>query len=96
VYNITGPHALSYRDVAQTFTNTIGHEVKYQPISFDDAKNAMVQMGMSEWSASAINELSHALQEGAFDRVTNVVRDVGKKEPLTLVQFIRENVALFR
>jgi uncharacterized protein YbjT (DUF2867 family) len=96
VYDITGPHALSYRDVAQTFTNTVGHEVKYRPISFEDAKNAMLQMGMSEWSANAINDLSQALQDGAFDRVTNVVRDVGKKEPTTLVQFIQENVALFR
>jgi uncharacterized protein YbjT (DUF2867 family) len=94
-YEITGPQSLGYRDIAQMFTNLIGHPVKYQNISFEDAKKAMVQMGMSEWTADAINELSQALQEGEFDKVTNTVREVGKKEPYTLVQFIQDNINLF-
>jgi hypothetical protein len=28
--------------------------------------------------------------------VTNVVREVGKKEPTTLDQFVRENAGVFR
>ena len=95
-YDVTGPHALGYRDVAQTFTNLTDHPVKYQNISFEDAKQAMMQMGLSEWIANAINELSRGLQEGLFANVTNTVREVGKKEPFTLVQFIQDNIDLFR
>jgi len=32
---------------------------------------------------------------GNFARVTDVVRRVGKKEPVTLEQFVRENAGVF-
>jgi uncharacterized protein YbjT (DUF2867 family) len=95
-YDITGPTALSYHDVAQMFTNLTDHKVTYQNISFDEAKHAMLGMGMTEWMVTAINELSQGLQEGLFSHVTNVIREVGKKEPITRVQFIQDNIEVFR
>lgn len=96
VYEITGPQSLTYHDIAQMFTNLTDHHVTYQNVTFEDAKKAMTQMGISEWLANGINELSQGLQEGIFANVTKIVREVGKKEPTTLVQFIQENINLFR
>ncbi len=95
-YEITGPQSLTYHDIAQMFTNLTDHHVSYQNVTFEDAKKAMTQMGISEWLANGINELSQGLQEGIFTNVTKTVRDVGKKEPITLVQFIQENIEVFR
>src|SRR5438045_551010 len=44
----------------------------------------------------AINELNLGMKEGLFNQVSDVVRRVGKKEPITLEQFIREHAAAFQ
>jgi uncharacterized protein YbjT (DUF2867 family) len=96
VYDITGPAALGYADVAATFARVLGRPVAYVDVPPAAAKQGMVAGGMPEWVADALNELSEQMKLGRFAEVTDVVRRVGKKEPVTLEQFVRENAAAFR
>jgi len=96
VYDITGPQSLSYSDVADIFARVLGREIRYTEVPPAQAKQGMMQMGMPEWLADAINQLSEGMKKGQFDRVTNIVRDVGKKEPTAVEQFVRENAAQFQ
>jgi uncharacterized protein YbjT (DUF2867 family) len=95
-YEITGPEALDYAQVAAIFSRVLGREVKHVDVPPDAAKASLMQAGLPEWLAQAINELSDAMKQGVFERTTNVVRDVGKKEPITLGQFVREHEDAFR
>jgi hypothetical protein len=56
----------------------------------------MMQAGLPEWQADAINELAMGMKEGLFDKVTTVVRDVAKRRPRTLEEFVSDNIAAFR
>jgi uncharacterized protein YbjT (DUF2867 family) len=94
-YGITGPQALGYADVAATFARVLGRPVNYVDVPATAAKQSMMQAGMPEWQADAINELSEEMKQGHFATVTDVVERVGKKKPVTLEQFVRENAAAF-
>lgn len=95
-YDITGPQLLSYAQIAQILSETAGHPVKYQDIPPAVAKQKMVAMGMPEFAADAINQLMDQLRAGEYARLTNVVRDVANKEPITFAQFARENGAAWK
>jgi uncharacterized protein YbjT (DUF2867 family) len=94
-YDITGPELLTYEDVAATFSRVLGRTIKYQDIPPSAARQAMLGMGIPEWSADGINELMDQMRSGAYATVTNVVEQVGHKKPTTLEQFVRENAAAF-
>jgi uncharacterized protein YbjT (DUF2867 family) len=95
IYDITGPEALAYDDVAATFSRVLGRPVNYVDVPAAAAKQGMMQAGMPDWLADAINELSEQMKLGNLATVTDAVERVGKKRPVTLEQFVRENAAAF-
>ena len=94
VYEVTGPEAIGYEEIAAAFAEAIGRPVKYMDVPAAVAKGSMTRGGMPEWLADAINELNAEMKAGHFATVTNVVRDVGMKEPVTMKEFLRDNVRL--
>lgn len=95
VYDVTGPAALGYAEVAAIFSRVLGRAVKYVDVPAEAAKQSMMGAGMPEWLAEGINELNAEMKAGSFSRVTSVVREVGGKEAVTAEQFIRENAKAF-
>jgi uncharacterized protein YbjT (DUF2867 family) len=95
VYDITGPAAVSYADIAAAFSAVLGKPVAYVDVPLEAATASMVQAGMEPWRAEAINELNVALKQGRLEGVTDVVKRVGHKDPVTLEQFVRTHAAAF-
>ena len=95
-YVITGPRSVSVADIAATLSDVMDREVKHVDVPPDAAKQALLATGMTEWYADGVNELNAGLKAGEFDHVTDTVRTVGKKEPTTLEQFLREHAAVFK
>ena len=95
-YDITGPQLLSYHDIARILSEVTGKPVKYQDIPRDAARQAMLGMGMPDETADAINELMDQMRGGEYAKLTNVVRDVARKAPITLAQFARDNAAAWK
>jgi uncharacterized protein YbjT (DUF2867 family) len=71
VYTLTGPATISFYDVAQELSEILGKEVSYIPISLEKAKEAMLEMGIPEWKADALNEYAKAHSEGYSDWTTD-------------------------
>lgn len=94
-YDVTGPEALSYADIAATFSRVLGRPIEFADVPAAVAKQGMLQAGIPDWLADAINELNEQIKQGNFAPVTDVVRRVGKKTSITFEQFVRENVATF-
>jgi uncharacterized protein YbjT (DUF2867 family) len=56
-YDLTGPEALSFADVAQKLSAVAGHKVNYVPITIAQFKGAFVRSGAPIWLADLICEL---------------------------------------
>lgn len=95
VYEITGPEALSYYDVAAKISAAIGKTVTYMPVSPEQATGALLGMGAPEWQARAVVELFLLYRSGEGGHVTDVVETVGKKTPITFDQFARDYAPAF-
>lgn len=53
-YDVTGPQALSYTDVAARFTAAMGRPISYIDAPDDAVRQALLGAGLSEWFASAL------------------------------------------
>ncbi len=94
-YEITGPQALSYKEVAQEFSSVLGKEVQYVDVPLEAARSSMTGMGMSAWLADALIGLFEFYREGRAAHVTNTVRELTGQEATTFRQFVREHVEAF-
>jgi uncharacterized protein YbjT (DUF2867 family) len=95
-YVITGPEALSYHDVAAKLSEATGRRVAYVPVSPEEFRAGALAQGLPEWLAEALCLLNEAFASGASSAVTEVVREVGGREPRTFGQFARDYAAPFR
>jgi uncharacterized protein YbjT (DUF2867 family) len=53
-YDVTGPEALSYTDVAARLTSAMGRPISYVGASDDAVRQALLGAGLTEWFASAL------------------------------------------
>ncbi len=94
-YEITGPQALSYHDVARELAAALGREVKYVEIPVEAARAAMVGMGMQEWTADTLVELFNFYKDGRADQVRDTVREITGRDPIAFAQFAKDFAQVF-
>jgi uncharacterized protein YbjT (DUF2867 family) len=76
VYTLTGPAAISFYDVAEALSEVVGKEVSYIDVSLEKAKEAMLNRGIPEWRADALNEYAKAHSEGYSNFTTEDVEQL--------------------
>ena len=95
-YEITGPEALTFTEIAAQISAATGAPVNYVPITFEQYRQALAGFNLPPWLVEAVVNLYRALAAGVGSEVTNVVREVAGKEPITFAEFAREHAQAFR
>jgi uncharacterized protein YbjT (DUF2867 family) len=95
-YTITGPQAISYGDAAEILSKHIGRNISYVSISEDDARKAIIDMGMSDWHTNILLELLKLSREGYLSSVSSEVETVTGKKPISFAKFAEEHADAFR
>lgn len=89
-YNITGPEAISYGDVARILSEQVHKKISYVDISEDDARKGMKDTGSDEWTINYMIELFNIIRKGYLSQVSSVIDEVTGKRPITLSQFAKD------
>lgn len=95
-YTITGPQAISYGDAAEILSEHIGRNISYVSISEDDARKAIIDMGMSDWHTNILLELLKLSREGYLSSISSEVETVTGKKPISFAKFAKEHADAFR
>ena len=96
VYTLTGPAAISFYDVAEALSEVLGKEVRYVNISLEDAKRAMLNMGLSEWRADVLIEYAKAHSEGYSNFTTEDVEQLTSHPATSYKKFATDFERVFR
>lgn len=94
-YEITGPEVLTFHAVAVRFTEVLGKPVEYVPMPMDQFRERMANV-LKPWHLDAVCQLFQEIAEIGLDHTTGTFRKLMGRDPVSLAQFIRDNVALFR
>jgi uncharacterized protein YbjT (DUF2867 family) len=92
---ITGPEALSYREMTTKIGSAIGRSLEFRSLDEQQESERMLASGDSEEIVAAHLSIYRAIREGRLAAVNdNMERILGQK-PRTFDQWIQENIAAF-
>lgn len=92
VYEITGPQAFSFKDVANMISVVSDQNVDFVNVSEEQAKQSMLSGGVSAWVADALLELFAVYRNGGGNVLLNdVVAKCKGRVARDLPSFIGEN-----
>jgi uncharacterized protein YbjT (DUF2867 family) len=94
-YRITGPEALTMTQIAQVFSGQLGRQVVYEPLTAEAFIAQLTGWSVPEWSATALAEVFVSVAAGNANFTTDVVETVGKVEPHTFADFVRDHIKVF-
>ena len=94
-YNITGPEAISYGDVARILSEQLGKKISYVDISEDAARKGMKETGSDDWTINYMMELFNIIRMGYLSQVSSVIEDVTGKKAIPLNQFAKDYSGAF-
>lgn len=93
-YDVTGPEALSYNDVATKLSDTIGRKVTYIDAPDEAAAAALAGFGLGQWLVGALVDLFRDYRGSGVDgyaaQVTDSVAQITGQAPRTLDQRLAE------
>jgi uncharacterized protein YbjT (DUF2867 family) len=94
-YRLTGPAAVTYADAAAAIGAATGRAVRYVDLSDADARDELVAGGLPAVVADQIIVLFGMLRRGVAEPVTTTIESLTGRPPRTLVDWTRDNAALF-
>ena len=96
IYELNGPEAINYTELAKKVSKVAGREVKYVDIPMDAQKKAMLDQGMPEWLTTALLDLQQYYVNGKGGETDGLLQKFLGRAPITMDEFLKENVAEFR
>ena len=98
-YDITGPEALSYADVAAKLTSATGRQITYVGAPDDAVRQALLGAGLDDWFANALVGLYQDYRRSGADgyaaEVTGTVERLTGRPARSLDDLLREIAASF-
>ncbi|MCW2672599.1 MAG: hypothetical protein JWP14_1188 [Frankiales bacterium] len=95
-YDLSGPDAYTFPEIAQLLSRVLGHPVTYVPVSPDDRRAELLARGVPEFFAELLLSLETGAEAGQMSAVTTTLKELLGHEPRTLEEFLIENAAQFR
>jgi uncharacterized protein YbjT (DUF2867 family) len=94
-YELTGPEAITFHDVAAQVSRVTGRPVRFVPVPEPAALDALLQTGMPDWMAHNIVTVFAELQQDPAAQVTGAVHALTGRQPRHLAEFLADHAALF-
>jgi len=95
-YELNGPEALTYTEVAEKISRHAGIAAHYVDIPAEAQRQAMLDQGMSEWLVNALLELQEYYAGGQGGTVDGVLAGLLGRSPITMDRFLKEFAGEFR
>jgi len=94
-YILTGPVAISFNDIAKTFSRVLDKEVKYVNVPGEASLQAMIGMGVPEWIAKGYVELSEGFSENFANSTTKNIEILTGHPARSFEQFSNDFAQVF-
>jgi uncharacterized protein YbjT (DUF2867 family) len=95
-YELNGPEALTYAEVAEKISQHAGIAARYVDIPAAAQRKAMLDQGMPEWQVTALLELQEYYTRGQGGTLDGLLEELLGRPAITMDQFLEEYAKEFR
>lgn len=96
IYDLTGPEAISYAQIAEKLSTLLDKQVKYIPVHDDTARQAMASTGLPPWKVQALISLFHFYRNGGGAMISPAVTQITGHPARTIDAYLSEHIGAFR
>ena len=93
-YDVTGPEALSYHDVASKLSSALGRKITYIDAPDDAVRSALLGFGLDQWFADALvglyQDYRRSGTDGYASALTDTVERITRQPPRSLDSLLSE------
>lgn len=90
-YDVTGPEALTYKEMAKHLSKATGKKVKYLDLQPEEYAQALRQAGYPDWLAKDLSALEASWAKGGGGKITDTVRKVTGRAARTFEEFATDS-----
>lgn len=90
LYELTGPAALGYPDVARRLSAAAGRTIGYVTVTPEESWRELLAAGHPEFEARILLQLFEQIELGRFGRVTSSVEALTGRAPMPFDRFARD------
>src|SRR5947209_7252424 len=95
-YELNGPEALTYAELAEKITKHAGRAVQYVDIPVEAQRKAMLEQGMPAWQVDALLDLQEYYTSGKGGNVDQLLPTLLGRAPIAMDRFLAEFAGEFR
>ncbi len=96
IYDVTGPEALSYQDVAGKLSRHLGRQINFVDVPDDAVRQTLLGFGIGEWMAGGLVDLFQEYKRSGTDgyaaAVADAVQRVTGRAPRSLDTMLEERI----
>jgi uncharacterized protein YbjT (DUF2867 family) len=97
IYELNGPQAFNYAEVAALIAKAAGRSVQFVNIPEEAQRKAMLDLGMPDWQVSALLDLQrYYTVEKKGAEITPVLEQINGRPAIRMEQYVNENKDAFR
>jgi uncharacterized protein YbjT (DUF2867 family) len=94
-YDLTGPEAVTYAQVARALSEATGREVEFVDLPDEAATQGLIQAGLPDFAARQVVGVFSQARLGVAAQVTATVETLTGRPPCDVAAFARDNASLF-
>src|SRR5258706_13968803 len=95
-YELNGPEALTYAELAEKIAKHAGRAVQYVDIPVDAQRKVMLEQGMPAWQVNALVDLQEYYTSGKGGNVDQLLPKLLGRAPISMDRFLAEFDGEFR
>src|SRR6266404_500916 len=95
-YELNGPEALTYAELAEKISKHAGRTVQYVDIPAEAQRKAMLDQGMPAWQVDALLDLQEYYTSGNGGTVDQLLPELLGRQPISMDRFLAELPGEFR
>ncbi len=89
-YELNGPEALTYAELAEKIAKHAGRAVQYVDIPVDAQRKVMLEQGMPAWQVDALVDLQEYYTSGKGGNVDQLLPKLLGRAPISMDRFLAE------
>jgi NAD(P)H dehydrogenase (quinone) len=93
-YDFTGK-LVTFADFARAFSEVMGKTVSYVPLTLEQNEKAVRARGLPDWLTAHMLLVASATAAGGFVENTALIRELVKREPITVKKFVEDFKGMF-
>ena len=96
VYTLTGGESFGWAETARILSDASGRDIEYVHTSIDQMRESLLKLGTQPYRVEQMLQMLRAMENNLYAEISQDVRLVTGRDPITFGQFTQENASAWK